>query len=386
MRTVQSTFAGVFVAGVIATVGAYASAMTGPRESPERFAPAATPEIGTEPSAETVPSSEALATIALLLPDSDSDRYQIYDRPAFESQVADKCPGCEVVYFNAASAVEQEEQARAALNNEVDVLVLGPVDDAAAGAIVNVADESGVPVISYDRLILDVEGIDLYVSYDVARVGELQATTLIEGLANNGISEGDIVVLNGPGGDDASALRAAAAREVFDESGFAIGAQSDTTDGQSSTARADMTEHVETIGAANIIGVYAATDAIAEGAISALEDAGIDPLPLVTGQDADLAAIRRIVAGQQFMTVYKPPMAQARIAADAAIALVEGDDVPQINGDVDNGAQLVPSILLEPVAVTAENVADTVVADGDLTVEDICTTDVAEACATLGLT
>ena len=385
MRTVQSTCAGLLAAAVIATVGAYASATTGSRESPSDRAPAATaPE--TEPSADTVPPSEAVATIALLLPVSENGRYQTYDRPAFESQVADKCPGCEVVYFAAASAVEQEEQARAAVNNDVDVLVLGPVDGRAAGAIASVADDVGVPVISYDRLILDVGGVDLYVSYDIARVGELQASTLIEGLGRNGISDGSIVVLNGPADDAASSLLASAARGVLDDSGFAVGAETDTIDGQSSTARADMSEHIETLGAANIVGVYAATDAIAEGAIGALEDAGVDPLPLVTGQDADVAAVRRIVAGQQFMTVYKPPMAQARAAADAAIALVEGDDVPRINSDVDNGVADVPAILLEPVAVTAENVAGTVIADGYLAVDEICTPDVAEACATVGIT
>jgi len=386
MRTVQPTLASLVAAAAIVTVGAYASAMAGTDESPSRLAPAATEaEPGTDPSTETVPPSAAVATIALLLPDSETGRYEIHDRPAFETQVAEKCPACEVVYFSAESAADQEEQARAALNNDVDVLVLGPVDPQAAGAIVTMADEADVPVISYDRLILDVDGIELYVAYDSEQVGELQATALVEGLLDDDISDGYIVMLNGSPADPDSSRLAAAAHEVLDESGFDIGAESDIVDGQSSSARTDMSGHIESVGASNIVGVYAATDAIADGAISALLDAGVDPLPLVTGQDADVPAIQRILAGQQFMTVYKPPVAEARVAADAAIALVDGDFVPGVNGEVDNGATSTPSILLEPVAVTAENVAGTVIADEYLTVEEICTADVVDACAAAGI-
>jgi D-xylose transport system substrate-binding protein len=129
------------------------------------------------------------------------------------------------------------------------------------------------------------------------------------------------------------------------------------------------------------VGVYAANDGTAGGAIAAMKAAGIDPLPPITGQDAEVAAIQRILAGEQYMTVYKAIKLEAEAAAEAAVALLAGEEPAGVDDTVDNGAIDVPSILLEPVPVTAENVADTVIADGFWTVEDICTGDFADACA-----
>jgi D-xylose transport system substrate-binding protein len=135
-------------------------------------------------------------------------------------------------------------------------------------------------------------------------------------------------------------------------------------------------------------GVYAANDGTAGGAIAAMKSAGIKPLPPVTGQDAELAAVQRIVLGEQYMTVYKAIKPQAEAAATIAFHLASGKPVPaEITGGktVNNGKKDVPSVLLVPVAVTKENLKDTVIADGFWTKEQICTQQYAEACKAAGL-
>lgn len=336
-------------------------------------------------ASESLPPSDAEGKIALLLPESETARYETHDRPEFEARIGERCAGCEVLYFNAEQdAPTQLSQAEAALTDGAQVLVLDPVDGEAAGAIVNLAAESDVPVISYDRLITDVEGVALYISFDNEKVGVLQAQALVDKLEADGVTEGNIVMINGSPTDNNATLFKEGAHSVLDESDFTIAAESDTVDWRPANAQTDMDGAITAVGADTIVGVYAANDGTAGGAISAMVAAGIDPLPPVTGQDAELAAIQRILVGEQYMTVYKATKLEAEAAADAAITLLEGNEI-ETETTVDNGAEEVPSILLEPVAVTAENVADTVVADGFWTAEDICTEDYADACAAAGI-
>jgi D-xylose transport system substrate-binding protein len=324
---------------------------------------------------------EVSGTIALLLPESQTARYETQDRPLFEAKVDELCPDCEVLYSNAdQDAAKQLSQAEAALTNGAEVLVLDPVDGEAAGAIVAQAAAQDVPVISYDRLILDAE-VDLYISFDNEKVGELQATALIDKLEADGVTEGDLIMINGSPTDNNATLFKDGAHSVIDASGFTVAAESDTVEWKPDNAQDDMDGHITTVGADNIVGVYAANDGTAGGAIAAMKAAGIDPLPPITGQDAEVAAIQRILAGEQFMTVYKAIKLEAEAAAEAAVAMLRGEEPAGADDTVDNGAIDVPSILLEPVPVTAENVADTVIADGFWTVEDICTGDFVDACA-----
>jgi D-xylose transport system substrate-binding protein len=106
-----------------------------------------------------------------------------------------------------------------------------------------------------------------------------------------------------------------------------------------------------------------------------------------TGQDAELAAIQRILTGEQYMTVYKAIKPEAEAAAELAVALARGEDPPSglVNDEIDNGQEQVPSVLLEPVAVTKDNVADTIVADGFWTVDQICTPRYRQACEEAGV-
>ncbi len=149
-----------------------------------------------------------------------------------------------------------------------------------------------------------------------------------------------------------------------------------------------MDQAITSVGKDGFAGVYAANDGTAGGAIAALKGAGIDPKSVpVTGQDAELAGIQRVIDGEQFMTVYKPIKPLAESAAELAVALANGDEPPEglINGEEDNGTEQVPTVFLETVAVTAENVQDTVIADDFWSVDEICTADYADACKEAGI-
>jgi D-xylose transport system substrate-binding protein len=135
-------------------------------------------------------------------------------------------------------------------------------------------------------------------------------------------------------------------------------------------------------------GVYAANDGTAGGAIAAMKSAGVTPWPPVTGQDAELAAIQRILSGDQYMTVYKAIKPEAEDAAILAFDLATGVNIPAsaTNGQTtQNGSKGVPSILLTPVSVTKDNIKSTVVADGFWTRDQICTADYATACTQAGI-
>jgi D-xylose transport system substrate-binding protein len=326
-------------------------------------------------------------TVALLLPESETARYESHDRPLFEAKVEELCPDCEIIYNNAdQEASAQQSQAEAALTNGADVLVLDPVDSVAAASIVAQAEQRDVPVVSYDRLINDAP-IDFYVSYDNERVGELQAQSLVDRLAEDGVTSGDLVMINGAPTDNNATLFKEGAHSVLDESDYEIGAEYDTPNWQPSEAQAEMEQAITRLGADGFVGVYAANDGTAGGAIAAMKAAGIDPLPPVTGQDAELAAIQRILAGEQYMTVYKAIRPEAEAAAEAAIALARGEELPEdlVNQQVDNGQGEIPSMILDPVAVTADNVADTIIADDYWPAEEICEGDYAAACEEAGI-
>ncbi len=325
--------------------------------------------------------------IALLLPETKTARYETQDRPLFEAKVKALCSNCQVLYSNAdQDASKQQSQAEAALTNGADVLVLDPVDSASAASIVNKAKQQKVPVVSYDRLITDAP-IDFYISYDNQKVGELQATALTKKLGDDGVKSGSLVMINGAPTDNNATLFKKGAHSVLDSSGYKIGVEYDTPDWSPDKAQSEMEQAITKLGKTGFVGVYAANDGTGGGAIAAMKSSGIKPIPPTTGQDAELAAIQRILVGEQYMTVYKAIKPEAEIAAEVAIALANGDKPPsnQVNQQVDNGQGKVPSQILDPVSVTKDNVKDTVVADGFWKASQICTADFAAACQAAGI-
>jgi len=250
------------------------------------------------------------------------------------------------------------------------------------------AQQSDIPVISYDRLILDAD-LAAYAEFNSSEVGKQQGEALATALEDGGNATGPIVQINGDPKDNNAKLFKEGATAVFEEKGIDVAQEYDTPDWLPENAQKEMDQAITALGDDGFHGVLAANDGTAGGAIAALKGAGIDPSTIpVTGQDAELAAIQRILAGEQYMTVYKPIKPLADNAATLAVAVVNGEDPAEsevINGEEDNGMESVPTAITDTIPVYADNVADTIVKDEYWTAEDICTKQYAQACTDAGI-
>ena len=321
--------------------------------------------------------------IALLLPESKTTRYETQDRPLFEAKVKELCDECEVLYFNAdQEEAKQAQQLTSALDQGADVVVLDPVNGGTAAGMVDEAKGQDVPVIAYDRFI---ENADYYMSFDNETVGKMQAEALVEAMGG----KGSVLMLNGAPSDPNAAQFKKGAHSVLDGSGVKILAEYDNPDWSPENAQQWTTDQLNKFEASRVQGVYAANDGQAGGVVAALTGAGVKAtaLPPITGQDAELAAIQRILAGEQQMTIYKPIKIEAETAAELAVALGQGDDAPDKteSGVEQSDFEGVPSYIFDPIVVTADNVADTVVADGFHDASKICAGDYAAACKEAGV-
>lgn len=318
--------------------------------------------------------------IAFLLPESKTSRYETVDRPMFIEAVAENCPECRVIYANAGQdAALQQAQAESVLSQGAGVLVLDAVDSIAARGIVEAAHDRGVAVIAYDRFISEAP-LDYYIAYDAGRVGQIQGTELIAALEDHDLAPGEgILLVHGAPTDSNAAKLKIGLREALWGSGIPVLAEFDTPDWSPDASQQWVEAQLSQFGD-RVIGVYAANDGTAAGAISAMRAAGLDPLPPVTGQDAELAAIQRIITGDQLMTVHKRIGQEARLAASIAVRLVRGEQ-PTADLLVDG----VPSRLLMPVRVTRGEIHSVIVEGGVFTVEEICTPAYEQACRELGL-
>ncbi|MGW0389925.1 sugar ABC transporter substrate-binding protein [Streptomyces sp. NPDC003042] len=323
--------------------------------------------------------------IGLLLPENQTARYEKFDKPLIEKKVADLTGGkAEVVYANAKQdATTQNSQVDTMITNKVDALIIDAVDAKAIAGSVKKAKDAGIPVVAYDRL---AEGpIDAYTSFDNEEVGRVQGKALLEALGDKA-KDGQIVMMNGSVTDPNAKLFKQGAHSVLDGK-VNIGKEYDTKEWKPENANTNMAGALSAIGKDKIVGVYSANDGMAGGIITALKAAGLSPLPPVTGQDAELAGVQRIVAGEQFMSVYKPYAPEAAAAAEMAVALAKGEKIDGIiNNKIDSPTTKgVPSVLIPVVSLTKANIKDTVVKDGVYTVDEICTEKYAAACATIGL-
>src|SRR5437588_9470040 len=336
---------------------------------------------GSSTTGSTGPSGK----IGLLLPESKTARYETKDRPLFTNKLKALCPICTLLYNNAnQDSSVQQTQAEAMLTNAVKLLVLDPVDGKSAAAIADKAKQQNVPVISYDRLILNTANVNFYISFDNAKVGQLQGTSLLTALA--GKTNPTIVMINGDPADNNAKLFKQGAHSVLDGK-VTVAKEYDTPGWGPDKAQTEMQQALTALGN-KVDGVYAANDGTGGGAIAAMKTAVVKPLPPVTGQDAELAAIQRILIGEQYMTVYKAIVPEAEGAAQLAVDLVNGTAVPSsmtAGAVTNNTSKDVPSVLLKPVAVMKDNVKTTVVADKFWTAADICTAQYAAACTAAGI-
>ena len=244
----------------------------------------------------------------------------------------------------------------ALLSRKVDVLIVVPHDGTAMAKAVRMAHEAGIPVIAYDRMIRDAD-VDLYISFDAVRVGELQAEWLAQHLPH-----GKIVRIYGAKSDDNAVLLKRGQDNVLGAHPDIKVVHEDWADDWKPEAakkivNAAIAQHRD------IDAVLASNDGTAGGAIQALLEEGLAGKVLVTGQDAELVACQRIVAGTQAMTIYKPIEKLAGLAIEDAVRLARRR-VVVAQKTVNNGKFDVPAVLVDSVVTTRENLDDTVIRDG----------------------
>ncbi|MFF4228919.1 substrate-binding domain-containing protein [Streptomyces sp. NPDC001820] len=324
-------------------------------------------------------------TVGLLLPENQAARYEKFDKPVIEDKIRQLTNGKgKVLYANAKQdATLQTQQVETMITDKADVLIVDAVDSKAIAESVKKAKDAGIPVVAFDRL---AEGpIDAYTSFDNEEVGHVQGKALLQALGSNAKS-GEIVMMNGAITDpNAAQFKKGAHAELNGK--VNIGKEYDTKEWKPENANANMEAAISALGKDKIIGVYSANDGMAGGIIAALKAGGVSPLPPVTGQDAELAAVQRIVAGEQFMSVYKPYAPEANAAAEMAILLARGMSLNSMaQADVDSPTNKgIPSVLVPVISLTEDNIKETVIADGVYTVAEICTPKYKAACENLGL-
>ncbi|WP_328360129.1 substrate-binding domain-containing protein [Streptomyces sp. NBC_00457] len=327
-------------------------------------------------------------TVGLLLPERANSRYENFDYPIIKKKVESltRKQG-KVDYDNAdASAAKQADQLQKMIDDGVDVILLDAVDSHAIADGVKKAKDAGIPVIAYDRL---AEGpIDAYISFDNSLVGEVQGRTLVEALGNGEDVSKKIVMMNGsPTDPNAKQFKAGALDELTGK--VDIEESFDTKDWDPKNAEANMEQAIAKIGVDNIAGVYSANDGMAGGIVDALKAAGVTDMPPITGQDAELGAVQRIISGEQYMSVYKSYPQEAEAAAEMAVAKIQGRDIQfdaLTRDKVDSPTNKdIPAQLVPVVALTKKNIKDTIIADDIYQLSDICTSKLKSACDELNL-
>ena len=330
--------------------------------------------------ASSSPSAGAGGGIALLLPSVDAARYEAHDRPEFEAKLKATCPNVAYTYSNAGgNAATQQQQADAAMTNGAKVLVLDAQDADAAGKIVTAAAGKGVKVISYDRLIKGGSKPDYYISFDNESVGKLQGTALLAKLTADGKTNAKVVWINGSPKDNNALLFAKGAHSALDGHVTIVPNEQAMANWKPEEAQAAMAASITALGKDGFDAVYVANDGGAGGAYAAMKSNGVDATTKpMTGQDAELAAVQRLLLGQQYMDVYKATKVEAEAAAQLACDLSAGKTPSATTTPVNNGTADIPSVLLTPVAITADgangtkSIQDSVVADGFWKASEIC--------------
>ena len=305
--------------------------------------------------------------IGLSLDTLKEERWQ-RDRDRFVAEASQL--GAEVLVQSANSDdAAQMRDVESLISSRVSVMVIVPHNGEAMAKGIRAAKAAGIPVISYDRLIRDSD-VDLYISFDNIRVGELQAQYLVDQLRGR---KAKIVRIYGSKTDNNAVLFKAGQDRVLqpliDRGDIEVVFEDWALDWKPENAKKIVNAAITAKGKA-IDGILASNDGTAGGAVQALTEEGLAGKILVTGQDAELAAVQRINRGTQAMTIYKPVSRLAARAAFTAVAMAKRE-VIIANGAVNNGFKEVPSILEEVVVVNRTNILDTVVKDGFHKAEDL---------------
>jgi len=348
-------------------------------------------------------------SIWVLLPDTaSSDRWEQEDAPYFTEafEAAGLSEGDDFTIVNAeGDAATQQSQAEQAIADGASVIVLTSLDTGSGATIIDQAKDEGVEVVEYDRFNTGGSGGAAYVSFDNVAVGAAMAEAVEPAIDALGVAPARVVELNGGEEDNNSFLF----KQGYDET---VQERVDAGDwelvadqfvpGWDNAEAQTLMEQILVDNNNDVDAVFAANDGLANSVINALEAAGVGPVPL-SGQDATQAGIQNVLLGKQTVSVYKPIQDEAGVAAAIALALRSGDDITEAAesyqselasggsdvsvvgieaesgepSDEAEGDGIVPYVALVPIGVTADNVADTVIADEFRTVEELCSGDVA---------
>ncbi|BBV74692.1 ABC transporter substrate-binding protein [Raoultella planticola] len=320
------------------------------------------------------------ATVAFLMPDQASTRYEQHDFPGFKAEMSKLCAECKVIYQNAnASATLQQQQFNSVIAQGAKIIVLDPVDSSAAAALVENAQAQDVKVIAYDRPIPG-KPADFYVSFDNEGIGYAIAKSLVDHLKASGVAkDAGVLQINGSPTDAAAGLIRDGIHRGLKESGYKTLAEFDTPEWAPPKAQEWAAGQITRFGD-KIKGVVAANDGTGGGAIAAFKAAGVQPIPPVTGNDATIAALQLIIAGDQYNTISKPSEIVAAAAAKVAVELMQGKK-PQASTTLYN----TPSQLFTPAVITAKNIKAEIFDKKIQTYAQVCTGEYTAACQKLGI-
>ena len=324
----------------------------------------------------------ANATVAFPMPDQASTRYEEHDHPGFAAEMKKLCETCKVLYLNAdADASKQQQQFNSVISQGAKAIVLDPVDSAAAASLVKMAQSQGIKVIAYDRPIPSAKA-DFYVSFNNEGIGKSIAQSLVQHLKATNVTAGDggLLEINGSPTDAAAGLIKKGIHEGLEGGGYPTLAEYDTPEWAPPKAQSWASGQITRFGK-KILGVVAANDGTAGGAIAAFKAAGVNPVPPVTGNDATIAALQLIIAGDQYNTISKPSEIVASAAAQVAVELLSGQ-TPKSEMELYG----TPSQLFTPAVVTAENLKAEIIDKHIVPASALCTGSYAEGCKKLGIT
>ena len=345
--------------------------------------------------------------IWVLLPDSTtSPRWETDDRKYFGEAL--EAAGVENTIVNAENDPStQQSQMEQAIADDAGAVVLVGIDTASGATLIDLAKEADIPVVEYDRFNTGGSGGAAYVSFDNVAVGAKMAEVLEPEIDALDVDKPAVVMLNGGEEDNNSfQFREGYAETVeakVDAGEWTLAADQHVPGWGADGEGQGIMEQILTDKNNKVDAVFAANDNLAQQAINALDAAGVGQVPM-SGQDASAAGIQNILLGNQTMSVYKPFPDEAAVAADVALALCAGEDFQEVatgyesaleSGgasvtiigvdaatgeatDSPEGEGIVPYVALVPIGVTVENIAETVIADGFRTIEEICKGDTAD--------
>ncbi|MFD3531403.1 multiple monosaccharide ABC transporter substrate-binding protein [Streptomyces sp. NPDC058664] len=328
------------------------------------------------------------ATIGIAMPTKSSERW-IADGENVVKSLEAKGYRTQLV-FGEDDPDQQVAQIENLITQGVKALVVAAIDNKSLNNVLQQAADADIPVIAYDRLILGSKNVDYYASFDNAKVGELQATYIVEKLGlKDGSKKGPFRIELFAGSNDDNNTKyffngAMSVLNPYIEKKQLVVGSGQTALNQVTTLRWDggtaqrrmddiLTAAYKTEAVDAVLSPY---DGISIGILSALksDDYGSKnkPLPVVTGQDAELASVKSIIAGEQTQTVYKDTRELAKVAANMVDAVLH-DKKPEVNDEkaYDNGSKVVPAYLLQPVSVDRGNYEQVLVDSGYYTAADL---------------